>query len=450
MNRTALQERIKEEIVIRRGQVKDRQWRQTGLLDEAAREGIPTEEFRRLVNEVSRQVNFEKLTDLRRRLEDTLLAPPPFELHQTQTDEFVAEAERMGLSATFVRERWIPTLIADLKNMPATSPTLTEPPPPSPTPPAPNSTLEPQPFQAPGITDNGAIRERVRTILDEQQGHITARELRLLFRAIPADERVLAEEILAYLSANFYAAETEAKGVTLQEKLLSTDWRHLSWWNKEPESQPAPTPTFVPPVIEPVRATPPPAMPPPMPAPRASNAGLWGAMFAVAVLLILYFLIKPNAKKREQDGGDSVRTEQQDERPARDSETTKRKRERKNRPETSSDTRSEQGQSSENEIADTRPVPAKAPAERTSTPDEKPVVDENRKPAQRYDQILETTGQFGERQARLGHRWGLWRKGDWMILPIYDDITVFNNNRASVALKGKTYEIDEKGNAVEQ
>ncbi|MCY7355998.1 MAG: hypothetical protein LH609_00715, partial [Rudanella sp.] len=316
MNRTTLQARIVEEIVLRRGQVKERQWRQTGLPDEAARDGISAEEFRRLVNEVSRQINFEKLADLRRRLEDALdgnggeNATRPgalqYQLHQLEEDDFVAEGERMGLSASFIEDRWIPQLIADLKKEnnvadPVQTPDSTSPPAVAParpviavvSVPAPQAeTLKPAPVTEPSDRPNPApglsLRERVKVILDEYQGHISARDLRLLFRAMHTDERVLAEEILAYMSANFYASETEPQGATLPEKLLSTDWRHLAWWDTPAVAEPTPTPapefapTYTPPAPEPTPAYVAPRGPAGgengglPPAPQGYNGGWWG------------------------------------------------------------------------------------------------------------------------------------------------------------------------------
>ncbi len=459
-----LQERIKEEIVLRRGQVKERQWRQTGLPDEAAREGITADEFRRLVNEVSRQINFEKVADLRRRLEDALEAPPKYQLHQTQEDDFVAEGVRLGLSASFVEDRWIPQLIADLKKEDADA-VVTTTPQPSPVsiplpdqfagPPQTPQPSTPSPLPPTSTPPAPSLRERVKTILDEYQGHISARDLRLLFRAMHTDERVLAEEILAYMSANFYASETEPQGATLPEKLLSTDWRHLAWWDKPPVSEPVPAlepaPAYVAPTPPPQAPTPPPETP--IPAPKSSNAGLWGAVFAVAVLLVLYLLIKTSQKKpaTNQDEQQPERTERTtDTRPAKRSRTADKPKREESVVETPSKTRSDENEATDERPRDPKPT-ANRPAGGPPKPaEERPTVEETAKPAKRYDRLLESTGQFGEQPARLGRKWGLWRNNDWMIYPIYDDITTFRDGRATVVRNGRTYDIDEKGNPVEE
>lgn len=464
--------------MLRRGQVKERQWRQTGLPDEASRAGISAEEFRRLVNEVSRQINFEKLADLRRRLEDALdrnagPGSPQYRLHQLEEDDFVAEGERMGLSASFVENRWIPQLIADLKKENSDAPAVEEstetgsiPPPVAPAQTV-SSTTPPLPAvpqrETPNIPAPPPLRERVKAILDEYQGHITARDLRLLFKAMHTDERVLAEEILAYFSANFYASETEPQGATLPEKLLSTDWRHLSWWNKTPFAEsvpipepvpvqayvsptPEPAPAYVLPVAEPVQRPAPPVASP------NSNAGVWGAVFAVAVLLILYLLIKSNQKKsgqdQEEEGPD--RTEKTtDSKPSDRKRITDRTNNGANRDESvvenSTDSPSEEEVATDRKSRNNR----KANATPESIPTEaKPSVEASVKPSRKYDRLLETTGQFGEQPAKLGQKWGLWQDNDWMIYPIYDDITTFRDGRATVVRNGRTYDIDEKGNPV--
>ena len=219
-----------------------------------------------VVNEVSRAVNpyFGRISDLKIKVSD-LARSNRNKLTDAQTDQFVAEAARLQLLPDFVGERWIPAILAAL-------PKPVEPPPGEPVsasaaadqpvtpepaapqlvsaesvPPTvlPTRVMPPPPM--PGATaDRDAITRKVYQFLDEYQAdkHIPARVLRALFLATTFDENLLAETVLAYLSACFYAAETPVQGNTLKDKLLSTDWRHLSWW------KPAPAPP-VPPVAAP-------------------------------------------------------------------------------------------------------------------------------------------------------------------------------------------------------
>ncbi len=65
-----------------------------------------------------------------------------------------------------------------------------------------------------------------------------------------------------------------------------------------------------------------------------------------------------------------------------------------------------------------------------------------------YDEVLDDVGQFGERPARKGSQWGLWRKGKWMILPVYDEIQVYKDGRAHVSINGNSYDLDKNGNRI--
>jgi hypothetical protein len=65
-----------------------------------------------------------------------------------------------------------------------------------------------------------------------------------------------------------------------------------------------------------------------------------------------------------------------------------------------------------------------------------------------YDELGSDVGQYGERPARKGEQWGLWRKNRWMVLPVYDHIEVFREGRARVTVNGNSYDIDRNGNRV--
>jgi hypothetical protein len=67
-----------------------------------------------------------------------------------------------------------------------------------------------------------------------------------------------------------------------------------------------------------------------------------------------------------------------------------------------------------------------------------------------YDELLDDVGQFGERPARKGGQWGLWRKGKWMILPVYDEIQVYKDGRAHVSVNGNSYDLDKNGDRIRE
>lgn len=107
-----LRERIKDEVVLHEGNVADYQWRQMGLTDEAAKLGVSGPDFGRLVNQVSLTVapDLGRITEIK---EDILKLARQRRKQLTDWDirQFVDEAERAHLTRSFVVGTWIPTLL---------------------------------------------------------------------------------------------------------------------------------------------------------------------------------------------------------------------------------------------------------------------------------------------------------------------------------------------------
>ena len=446
-----LRERIKNQIVLHDGELADWQWPATGLPTEAAELGIT--DFRRLVNDVSRQLNsyFGRILDLKEKV-IAQARKQQKKLSNGDIDDIVNEAERLTLARGFVADQWIPAI---LKSIPDTSsgnpaPSLSVPPQttylsPTPSPlsaqaTGPVASSAPGPVSSPEATPGAStdIDQKVKDILDDYDRHIPIQALRTLFRAIGGDENTLAEAVQGYLSANFFSAETEPKGQTLKEKLLSTAWRHLSWW--EDKATP-PAPSANSPVVttsqpESVKATqaalghpmvdsnyqPPPQAPQsgsPPNQPRTNLSGLWGALFAVAFLLIIYWFVKGGNKNPTAESKERLRTEQT-EAPVKSRKTRKKRSKAANAPGTSEQRK--EGQ----RTAGAKTAPAKP----------------------EYEELLDDVGQYSEQPARKNGRWGLWRNEKWFIKPIYDEVTVFQDGRATVTLGNVTFEIDRFGNKV--
>ncbi|RCR69871.1 hypothetical protein [Larkinella punicea] len=232
-----LRDRIKNEVVLYEGELADWQWRQKGLVAEANELGIT--DFTRLVNDISRQVNrdFGKILDLKKKMV-TVALQRQNQLSEADINQFVAEAERVQLSRAFVTEQWIPAI---LEALPVSSA--------SEEPVAPTShgsgsvasQSNPQnpPIPVPVVEKVESVRRKIKSILDDYDKHIQAQSLKFLFKAVDYDEAALAEEIRLYLSAHYYASVNPPRGNSLKEKLISTDWRHLSWWEKE-QAKPQP------------------------------------------------------------------------------------------------------------------------------------------------------------------------------------------------------------------
>lgn len=410
-----LRERIKNELVLHEGNVADWQWTRTGLPAEAAEQGIT--DFLRLVDDVSRSLNaqFGKILDLQALIRK-VATDNQKRLSDVQIGGFALDAERLGLSRAFVVDQWVPRLLAQLPDATtpdAESPVVTTP------------NLPPVTPAAPATVSSGAVAEtaetmqqKVRAILDDYKEHIPAPAIRALFRAINYDEKALADAVLAYLTANFYASEKEPQGSTLREKLISTDWRHLVWWDRP--AQPVSVPTSTKPV-----QTGTPATGTSAPTPVKSSSGwrdfLVALLIAGGLIGFVVVLVKSNGTSSKA-ADEPNQTEQADvRREVGPTKPAKSKRKRRTK------TQQEATRNSDTEATATGP----------SSP---------RKAA--YDELLNDVGQYGERPARKDGQWGLWRKGKWLIPPDYDEIGVFSEGRAHVTINGNSYDIDRQGDRI--
>ena len=270
----------------------------------------------------------------------------------------------------------------------------------------------------------------MRDILDDYKEHIPAQAIRALFRAIDYDETALAEVVLTYLRDNFYASETEPQGNTLRDKLTSTDWRHLVWWERQttPPSSAAPTPVATPVATGSVSPASPGTS---VAAPKSTGLRdmVVALLIAGGLIAFVIFLIKSGNSspadnqpvvEQVEAGADRERTQPEEQTNRR----TKKKRRAGSRPDESAQ-------------AETRTAEPKSTPSATPSPREEP-----------YDKLLSDVGQYGERPAKKNGQWGLWRKGRWLVLPVYDEIDVYKNGRARVTTKGNTYEIDRNGDRV--
>ncbi len=431
MTQDDLRERIKHELVLHEGNMADWQWNRTGLPTEATELGIS--DFPRLVEDVSRSLNtrFSKILDLQAAIQKAG-AENEKRLSGLQIDLFAQDADRFGLSRVFVIEQWIPQILAKIPGVtpPATTTAASQ-----------NEPVQPAPTASasPSISGESAERmqQKVRDILDDYKEHVPANAIRGLFRAIDYDETALAEAVKGYLSTNFYAAEHEPVGQTLRDKLTSTDWRHLVWWDR-PVSPPVP-PQPSPMVVSPVATSSAPGQPILTLVPPKRSTG-WRD-FLVALLIaggLIGFVLVLVRSQRD------VTTSQ--------TETQQTEATQTNEPVDTAPLRHETAKQRKRRLA----IEARAAAEaaklaRTQSspkPSTKNTASGEVETPKLYDELLNDVGQYGERQAKKDGQWGLWRSGKWFINPDYDDITVFNDGRATVTNNGHNYEIDRFGERV--
>ncbi|RRA97667.1 WG repeat-containing protein [Larkinella rosea] len=462
-----LRDRIKNEVVLYEGELADWQWRQKGLVADASELGIT--DFTRLVNDISRQVNrdFGKILDLKKKIV-TVALQRQNKLTEADVNQFVIEAERVQLSRTFVTEQWIPAI---LEALPVSSTNRFEPPsvtagasavsaetkPPTP--------VIPDPLLA--VDKVESVRKKIKSILDDYDKHIQAQSLKFLFKAVDYDETALAEEIRLYLSENFYASVNPPRGATLKEKLISTDWRHLSWWEKEqPKPNPEPagyvkTPTGY---ASPAAAanngngqtsrmaesawTPPdrpqPVPPQPVNLPESSKKSSFSdaALIGLAILsaLVLIWVVL-----RMTRGGDAE-PEPERKRPKTHTSIEQKKGksvESQNRTKKKKSARESYAPSDVGEDTEFRPAGEKKQSGNTEKT--------GSKKTQPYDQVDDAVGEFGLRAARKGRFWGyIDDRNKWIIEPQYDLVTSFNNGKASVELDGIQFFIDRSGNRIRE
>lgn len=440
-----LRERIKNEVVLYEGELADWQWRQKGLVDEARELGIS--DFTRLVNDVSRQINrdFGKILDLKKKIVTVALQRQK-SLSEADINQFVAEAERIQLARPFVTEQWIPAILEALPATPEKEVVVT-PEPTTVSAPPPPAAAEP----APAMDKAEGVQKKIKSILDDYDKHIQAQSLKFLFKAVDYDEAALAEEIRRYLSENFYASVNPPRGNTLKEKLISTDWRHLSWWEKEltkPDPEPpayVKTPTgYTTAPDPPVSAAPPPWPPtakpqnvsPPPQKSGLSDAALIGLSVLAALILIWVVLRLTRGEEPEPV-----------QKPAKNRVSSQRT--RKVKPQKATVSLAAPAKNKElfgDEVVDLDE--SEDPESENSELNELAKDETATKPAgsREYDAVDERVGEFGLRPARKGKLWGyIDEKNAWMIEPQFDLATPFNLGKASVELDGNQFFINRQG-----
>ncbi|MFC5411186.1 WG repeat-containing protein [Larkinella bovis] len=452
-----LRDRIKNEVVLHEGELADWQWRQKGLVAEASELGIT--DFTRLVNDISRQVNrdFGKILDLKKKIV-TVALQRQHKLTAADMTQFVMEAERVQLSRTFVVDQWIPAILEALpasvepepvllpENPPSVVSAGTAPPPPNPSEPAPS-------------TDKvESVRKKIKSILDDYDKHIQAQSLNFLFKAVDYDEAALAEEIRRYLSEHYYASVHPPRGTTLKEKLISTDWRHLSWWEKD-QSKPADsvktpvgyttsttlnaggTPHRPPAMPLPVSEKPPghvpPAVQPTEPPKKSGLSDVALILLAVLSALILIWVVLRLTRGTEE--------EEAVPKPPKSSKNQSLDPGRKGKPAKPPKT----GLGGKKKLLpeEERPESAsstdKTGKNRPGRAGEIRTVD--------FDEVDNTVGEFGLRPARKGGWWGFVDESNtWVIEPQFELATPFNNGKASVELDGNQFFIDRYGKRIRE
>lgn len=512
MTLTELRERIKEEVVLHEGDLKEWQWRRNGLLTEAEQDGISPADFMRIVNDVSYQLStlFARINQLRSKA-DTYARADKKRLTNAHLDELVAEAERLTLSRMFVTGRWLPAILATIPEpsgeVPMPAPT------PRPVPEVPTTIAAPAP--AAGIS-----REQLRTQIGDRliayvaQPRIPATALRELLQTIPADEAMLTEEVFSYLVSNFFKAVGEPQGNSLRERLGSTDWQNLLYKEKVtvPPVVAAPRHVEPTPVVRKFTATPGrvfrgqpvtlewdvenllavtiddlgeglspqnrgwvkptksteytlfDANNNPLSTVRVEvmprdRSGLYGVLFALVLLLLIYWFIRSSTAKNGPEPKhyqpatelpvDTPPISQQPE-PTPAPSTAETPADSVVETVATDDRSSDQSSAQPAQPDKVQPAPVSEPVQKPATPADarlgKYVEAFGDKS---YDKVELGADDRGWRRARSRGRWGYIDQNDaWVIEPTYEAVTPFQGNTATAFLNGQLITIDRSGQQV--
>ncbi len=386
-----------------------------------------------------------------------------------------------------------------------------------------------EPVAAPGETAE-SVRRKVTEVLSDYDGYIPAPAIRSLFRTINYNEADLSVAIWNYLQIHQYVPDREPPSGSLRDKLTSTDWRYPAKTPSPtptppstfhsaatpPASNPFPPapslPPSPPPVVRKFTATPGrvrrgqavtlewevddlgEGLSPrnrgwvkpiktadytlfdvnnnPLSTVRVEvippdRSGLYGVLFALALLGLIYWFVKGNTANEV-----APQPERQTERTTRPAEERPRPAApRRNRRQTSTETTTRETTEASTEANNDRnkPVADAGRSERASADkpaSEREALDEPvTKPAtpadaragkyeeafgdKPYDKVELGTDERGWRRARSNGRWGFISQNDeWVIPPEYEAVTPFRGNTAGAFLNGQLITINRSGEPV--
>lgn len=469
MTETELTDRLREAIILNGPDI----WRTNGYLQDAQQAGLSTADALKRAGEVAQEVEANKLLfeNIQARIA-RLAQPSRTHLIEQDLNQIVNAATSLKLSADFVRNRWVPTVLKQLVAtsnpqpvQPATAPPVVAQPTPKPDsfeallntepePPKPNVTIEtpvaaPQPVVQPVQPTPPAVIDV--PVSAPAPGYPEPQPIVRSFTATPARIRKGQAVTLDWEVENLLAVTIDDLGEGLSPKnrgwvkpAKTTDYT-LFDANNNPLST--------------VRIE---VIPP-------DRSGIYGVLFALAILAVIYWFIKNNT--------------------ARDSESRPK---RKTEQSTSYSGETSQPEES-SEASDPGPSTASPPTQATDTPkeatdepavaatnnrkkEEKPIVnaDEEPAPAQAepepkpatpadarqgkyeeafgdkpYDKVELGSDERGWRRARSNGRWGYINEDDeWVIKPEYEAVTPFRGNTAAVFLNGQLMTINRAGEQV--
>ncbi len=465
MTETELIDRLREAIVLDGPDA----WRNNGYLNDAMVAGLTTEAAGKRASEVSQEVgnNTVLFQNIQARIA-RMTQPSRSHLMAQDLAQIVNAARALNLSPDFVRNRWVPAELAKLKPAP-TPPAPPQPPvavvipaaPPDdfaellhsddlppvpvlvevPTPP-----VVPEPLLPPVFVPAPVF---VPPVFIEPAPLAGPAPVVKSFTATPATIRRGDSVTLEWEVENLLAVTIDDVGQGLSPK--NRGWikpaKTADYTLFDANNNPLSTVR-----VEVI--------------PR-DNSGLYGVLFALALLGLIYWFIRSNNNPSSTP----------DRKPEKTTRQKKASASRKNRQQTAQEPREEVATSTpgaDNVPVKTADVPvvASAPPKKTQPKNsvEPPVTEPTpaepvSKPStpadartgkyeeafgnKPYDKVELGTDEQGWRRARANGRWGYINEADeWVIEPEYDAVTPFRGNTAAAFLNGKLITINRQGEQV--
>ncbi len=382
--------------------------------------------------------------------------------------------------------------------------------------------VQPEPATPAGETAE-SMRRKVTDSLSDYGDHIPAPAIRSLFRTINYNEAELAVAIWNYLQIERYQPVTESASEDLREKLTSTDWRLLRPEPVHPPTPPEPEPVYVPPVNLPEPPTPVVHLFTATPArvmrgkpvtlewdvenllavtiddlgeglspknrgwikPKKTadytlfdvnnnplstvrvevippdRSGLYGVLFALFLLLLIYWFVRGSASGSNDDTGETTRQEQTRTEPTAQNTPLPYANPESAPDEPVAEPLPEPVETTATDAKVAEAATKKPEATKSELPEQEPVStpvtpqDARRgkyeeafgdKP---YDKVELGDDERGWRRARKNGRWGYIDQNDkWAIDPEFDAVTPFKDNTAAAFLNGQLITIDRDGQQV--
>ncbi len=436
MNRDELLDRIKSEVILREGEIREHEWRQIGLLTEAVASGISERDFFQLVQDVSRKVDSDlpRITSLGTKIKEAAERSNR-QLTEEDLKQFVSEAERLQLPRTFVEKKWIPQIVSTVPIAAVEEARLV---------PDPQSSQQRKPVQREKPATNPVkTKSRQAGFIEKGQPISNEFENSQLFidqnskqLYTPVQEPALEHPVKSFLRP----VGATLSNVDLWRRLLNTSlkwsgiffglvWKVLAFITVSAFNA----------ILAFGRLL--------------GRAEFWRAtasLIRVAMVVGIGWWLwswYSNKVSKAVPGPTNVATVISTKAPRHSKKHKKGKSHSVNYALAS--TKAGAGMP-----AGSQPnVDGKGSLTKTNAPDSSLSVAQSNQSAvtsRQYDSILDRVGQFGERPAAKNGKWGLWANDRWFIQPEYDEIDVFKNNVATVRLNGQLFNIGRRGNQIRE